>query len=359
VRRAQQAATPEAVGRLIEDLKLTPLPEAVPALGRVLFSETDVAGHSLNPVLILRELFAVQSRLDARVPLAYPREAVICRAIDGLDPAAQPNLAALRDALRRDGSAVEPEQELAVQLQALFEQACPDGCPVCLGSGSDIEHHHLAPLLTSRRVLSKLREVLLAPLRTGTCLAELADALLDRESVQVQAAPGGLGNRLDAPGGLAVVTQTDGAGQVRGASATVVEPQEAQTFFRQPDSWTGRWGGPEHRTVQTLDGNWVRSRAEALVANWLWSQRIAYVYETPLPYVDADGRTRQIHPDFFLFEHGVYVEYWGRDDTEYIESRRYKEAVYARRGIVPVHIEKDEVDSGAYIVKIRARLARK
>jgi hypothetical protein len=356
VRAVQQQASPEALARLVEDLGLAPLPEAVPALGRVLFAGTEVAGQSLNPALILKELFAAAEALNARVPLGYPREAVVCRAVAALDPAAQPNLAALREALGREGSAGEPEHELALQLLALFEQACPDGCPVCLGAGSDVEHYHLAGLLGSRRVLHKLREVLLAPLPKGSCLADLADALLDSEPVEVGAPPGGLGNRLDAPGGLAVVTQSDGVGQVRGASATVVRPGEAEAFFRQPDSWTARWGGPEHRTVRTLDGGWVRSRAEALIADWLWAQKIPYVYEQPLPYVDGEGRTRQIHPDFFLFEGGVYVEYWGRDDTEYLESRRYKESAYARRGIAPVHVEKDEVDSGAFQAKILARL---
>src|SRR5262249_14426826 len=111
-------------------------------------------------------------------------------------------------------------------------------------------------------------------------------------------------------------------------------------------------GGPDHRPVVTRDGNRVRSRAEALLANWLSERGIAYDYETPLPYRDSLGRTRHIHPDFYLYEHGLYVEYWGRDDTEYIESRHFKEGVYRHRGIDPVHIERDEVDSGAYQRKI-------
>src|SRR5262249_54830180 len=159
-------------------------------------------GRSLNPALILKELFAVQSALDARVPLGHSREAVVCLAVAGLDPASQPNLAALREALRGDEATAELEHELTLQLFALYEEACPDGCTVCLGEGSDVEHAQLASLLNSRRVLRKLREVLLAPLSRGTCLAELADALLDSEPVRVDGHPGGLGNRVDAPGGV-------------------------------------------------------------------------------------------------------------------------------------------------------------
>jgi len=52
-----------------------------------------------------------------------------------------------------------------------------------------------------------------------------------------------------------------------------------------------------------------------------------FEYKPRLLYTDEQGRTRFIHPDFYLYEHGLYVEYWGRDDPEYVESRRFKEGV--------------------------------
>lgn len=66
----------------------------------------------------------------------------------------------------------------------------------------------------------------------------------------------------------------------------------------------------------------VRSRAEYIIATKLEAADIVFEYEPRLPYRDDQGRTRFIHPDFYLYEHELYVEYWGRDDPEYVESRR-------------------------------------
>lgn len=92
----------------------------------------------------------------------------------------------------RDGGVSDDDldHELGLQLRALFEQGCRDGCPVCLGSGSDIEHYYLADLLNSRQVLKKLRQVLTGLIPTGNSLAELHDLLLQGEAVRISAPPG-------------------------------------------------------------------------------------------------------------------------------------------------------------------------
>jgi hypothetical protein len=182
--------------------------------------------------------------------------------------------------------------------------------------------------------------------------------LRGNQAVQVDASPGRLGNQPATVLGVAVATTVSTGGEAASASAAVVDPRAAEEFFARRDAWTERWGGGEHRNVLTRDGNRVRSRAEALIANWLSEQGIAYDYETPMPYRDSQGRVRHIHPDFFLFDDNVYVEYWGRDDSEYIESRRFKEAVYQQRSIVPVHIEREEVDNLVFQRKIRERIGR-
>ncbi len=62
--------------------------------------------------------------------------------------------------------------------------------------------NYLAPLLNSRRALKKLRDVLNSSAEQGNCLAGIADTLLARISVQIQANPGSLSNRLDSSLGL-------------------------------------------------------------------------------------------------------------------------------------------------------------
>jgi len=104
----------------------------------------------------------------------------------------------------------------------------------------------------------------------------------------------------------------------------------------------------------------VRSRAEYIIATKFEAAGIRFEYEPRLPYTDSESRTRFIHPDFHLYEHGLYVEYWGRDDPEYVESRRFKEQVYeqlvAQRGIRALHLEAGDVEDDVFMGKVQAAI---
>lgn len=104
----------------------------------------------------------------------------------------------------------------------------------------------------------------------------------------------------------------------------------------------------------------VRSRAEYIIATKLEAAGIRFEYEPRLPYTDDDVHTRFIHPDFYLYEHDLYVEYWGRDDPEYVESRRFKERVYerlaAQRGIRVLHLEAGDVEDDVFMEKVKVAI---
>jgi len=101
----------------------------------------------------------------------------------------------------------------------------------------------------------------------------------------------------------------------------------------------------------------IRSRTEYIIATKLGAAGIPYEYEPRLPYTDGEGRTRFIHPDFYLYERDLYVEYWGRDDPEYVESRRFKEQVYerlaAQRGVRVLHLEAGDVENDVFMEKVQ------
>jgi hypothetical protein len=357
IRDAQAAGMAETPDHLLAALGLThPTPEARQALGHTLFNEIEVGGQSLNPALILQELLAQQAAYDAQAPGGISHEATVRRTVANLVATQQPHITALRDALQASGVAPdELDHELALQLLALYQSGCDDGCPVCLGAGSDIENYYLADLLNSRQALKKLREVLIRSAQPGDCLAELSATLLQREPVHVNAPPGGLSNRLDPSLGIAVVAQVDEAAQICSASAVAIEPEQAREFLLDGD-WEQRWNKPEHKPYETPGGVRVRSRAEYIIATKLEAAGIRFEYEPRLPYTDDAGKTRFIHPDFYLYEHGLYVEYWGRDDAEYVESRRFKEQVYdrltAQRGVRVLHLEAGDVENDEFLRKI-------
>jgi hypothetical protein len=360
VRAVQEQGTLGALENLLDEVDLAdPAPEALSQLGRALFgSELEVGGQTINKALILWELFNFQRGFEGQVPGTIPREAVVCRAVSALNSEKHPHIIALRDALEISGVAAdELDHELALQLLVLYNNACYDGCPVCLSADSDVEHYYLAPLLNSRRALKKLRQVLLDSMTTGECLAVLSDALMSRESVRVRANPGKLGDRLDADLGFGIVTEVDDRGQVEGASAVVVERDHARDFVVD-GKWEERWGGDEHKPYETPGGVRVRSRAEYIIATKLEAAGIPFEYEPRLPYTDDEGKTRFIHPDFHLYEHDLYVEYWGRDDPEYVESRRFKEGVYEKlavqRGVRVLDLEAGDVENDEFMRKVQA-----
>lgn len=84
------------------------------------------------------------------------------------------------------------------------------------------------------------------------------------------------------------------------------------------------------RGIMTDRGDLVRSNYERVVANFLYSQDIDYVYEKPLKL--SDGRL--FHPDFYLPDYDCYIEIWGMTGNgRYNYLRHGKRDEYARDSI--------------------------
>ena len=89
---------------------------------------------------------------------------------------------------------------------------------------------------------------------------------------------------------------------------------------------------PEGRTLRTSRGERMRSKAEVLIAETLYSYGIPFRYEQEL---EAGGAT--FHPDF-TFEgaggKGFYLEFCGMmDDPAYVEGHKRKRSAYEAAGI--------------------------
>jgi len=90
------------------------------------------------------------------------------------------------------------------------------------------------------------------------------------------------------------------------------------------------------RQTTTQQGEVVRSASEGRIADYFTKNNIRYVYEQ-----SARGRGRRIsRPDFYLPDHGVYVEFWGLVDAEdsrlrsrYVRTMKWKMAMYHKNHI--------------------------
>ena len=76
-------------------------------------------------------------------------------------------------------------------------------------------------------------------------------------------------------------------------------------------------------THRTNDGHWVRSKAEALIDNWLYVMRLVHAYERRLPFAG------EAYCDFYIPQGQIYIEYWGYENSpEYLERKQEKLKIY-------------------------------
>jgi hypothetical protein len=93
---------------------------------------------------------------------------------------------------------------------------------------------------------------------------------------------------------------------------------------------------PTHRTT---DGHFVRSKAEMLIDDWLYSiARLPHAYERRVP-IEED-----MYCDFFLPQGKVYVEYWGiENDPQYLSRKNEKLALYEKYGLNLIELTDEHV----------------
>ena len=94
---------------------------------------------------------------------------------------------------------------------------------------------------------------------------------------------------------------------------------EQQQPMEVVDEFRGKFPG----TIRTTDGHFVRSRAEAMIDNWLYMNEILHIYEKSLPIEEL------LISDFFIPAGNVYIEFWGlENDPKYLKRKERKLEIY-------------------------------
>ena len=79
--------------------------------------------------------------------------------------------------------------------------------------------------------------------------------------------------------------------------------------------------------IWTLKGEKVKSLGECLIANHLFSLGVEYQYEADYEHETRGLNFRQYKPDFYLPEHGIYIEHFGIDrngnTAPFVDKERY------------------------------------
>lgn len=91
---------------------------------------------------------------------------------------------------------------------------------------------------------------------------------------------------------------------------------------------------------RTNDGHYVRSRAELVIANWLFAEGIAYAYEKRVPIKE------DVYCDFYIPKGKVYVEFWGLEDDEaYIKRKEQKIELYKKYNLNLIEIDNNTISN--------------
>lgn len=80
----------------------------------------------------------------------------------------------------------------------------------------------------------------------------------------------------------------------------------------------------------TLKGEAVKSYGEMDISNFLFENQIKYIYEHPYKIDTRDAEHGQYHPDFYLPDYQIYIEYFGIDRQhkvpDYFKSQNGEDA---------------------------------
>lgn len=98
-----------------------------------------------------------------------------------------------------------------------------------------------------------------------------------------------------------------------------------KTYNEQKQNETDDFRKKYDANVRTQDGHYVRSRAEAMIDNYLYENRLVHAYERRLPIEE------EVFSDFYILNGKVFIEYWGMEgNSDYDKRKKEKLEIYAQ-----------------------------
>ena len=82
-----------------------------------------------------------------------------------------------------------------------------------------------------------------------------------------------------------------------------------------------------NKKIVCEDGRKVRSRAEKIINDFFFTNKIRVVYEKEIYYAE-NGENKTLHPDFYLPDYELYIEYNGLTSKSYLKSKEYTLKIY-------------------------------
>ncbi|WP_233267271.1 glycerol kinase [Paraglaciecola sp. L3A3] len=90
----------------------------------------------------------------------------------------------------------------------------------------------------------------------------------------------------------------------------------------------------------TLDGHFVRSKAEVLIDNWLYLAEVVHAYGRKLPIEE------QAYTQFYLISGNIYIEYWPDiDELKHQAQKAKRLALYQKYGLKIIQLNDQDIQN--------------
>ncbi len=116
-----------------------------------------------------------------------------------------------------------------------------------------------------------------------------------------------------------------------------------------------------NKKILCKNGMKVRSRAEKIVADFLFDHNIRFVYEIEIPY-EHNSETKALNPDFFLpdfgtldqngHRKGLIIEYNELKTPEYLMQKKFSADFYEKSNFEVLTIGPEDIENNLHRLKM-------
>ena len=99
-----------------------------------------------------------------------------------------------------------------------------------------------------------------------------------------------------------------------------------------------------NKTKRTKDGRLVRSLSEKIIMDYFFDNYVRVIYEKTIPYTNEKGEEKSLHPDFYLIDHNLYIEFNGLTNKQYLKKKEYAYSIYKNLGLNVEILEPADID---------------
>ena len=139
------------------------------------------------------------------------------------------------------------------------------------------------------------------------------------------------------------------------------EPCASPFDFETDEEYEAYWRSVE---LRTLSGDLVKSIQELQIANFLTEHGVSFEYEPQYEHPTATPERRQYLPDFYLSDHGIYIEHFALNEngdppphwSGYAEGVVWKRQTHQQHGTALIETFSWEHQQGTWRASLREKL---